>query len=392
MKAPRTRIAPNIYQYPDGRYEVLVSAAGRVAPATRFPATTPLEQIVQWIEAARKRLKQEARDLGETSHTQRGTLRSDAPDYLAQIQGRAGSASDTSHLRAWFEVVIEGVTLGDVPRSAITTGHVNKAISQWQQAPSAHAIRRVRIRGYTRHGSDIEDHERAAPATSGRIVAALTIRHRCRVLQDLYRTLDRQPDAPTPWTPVDYAKVLERLAQIDARTFGRFYVAAATGQRPCQIGLAQAADVLLVAGLESWVVRNAKGEPAHTILLNPIQVAAWQAFIAADAWGAFDTSSYGKRVHAAGWPTGVRPYTARHSLARAALNRGASLGDVQAQLGHLDPNTTRRTYAPFQIAEQRRISEQLGGGRRTRAPRLGPYLGDVLKPRLVPGAKTGAKK
>lgn len=394
MKQPRTRIAPNIYRYPDGRYEVLVSAAGRQAPPTRFPAKTPIEQMEKWIAEARKKLTKEARDIhradfGRDASTARtGTLRTEAPDYFAQISGRPSTAADVSHLRAWFEVIVDRVVLGDLPLAAWTTAHVNKAIALWQTAPSPHAIRHVRIVGYGRKGQTIERHERRAPATSGRIVSALTIRHRCRVLEDFFHTTFGKKAE----TPVDDAKVpprhsnppatvpvelvqtvLERLSTSDRKMFARFYLATTTGQRPCQIGRARPEDVQPTA----WLVRNAKGEPAHSIVLNPAQRAAWKAFIAADAWGSFDTSAYGKAIHAAGWPNGVRPYTARHSLAREALRRGASLGDVQALLGHLDPNTTRRTYAPFQVEEQQSISD-----------RLAPYLADVLKPRLT---KKGGK-
>lgn len=412
MKQKRTRIAPNIYRYEDGRCEVIVSAAGRQAPPTRFPAGTPIEQMERWATEARRRLTKEARDLGEAEpKTRSGTLRSEAPSYFAQIGGRPGTAADISHVRAWFDVIIDSVMLGDLPLVAWTTSHVNKAIAQWQTAPSAHAIRRVQITGFSRRkrgegarsrgraraDRPVEAHERSAPATSGRIVSALTIRHRCRVLDDFFHTTFGKKTA----TPVDEAKVpprhvnppatvpaellltvLERLSVIDQCAFARFYVAATTGQRPYQIGIARPEDVQIIGRTSGvWLVRNAKGEPAHSIVLNTSQVAAWHAFIEAEAWGAFSTSSYGKAIHAAGWPKGVRPYTARHSLAREALKRGASLGDVQALLGHTDPNTTRRTYAPFQVEEQQGISA-----------RLAPYLADVLKPRLAAGAKKGAKR
>src|SRR6185436_11194502 len=185
-----------------------------------------------------------------------------------QIAGRPSTAADTSHLRAWFEVRVDGVLLGDLPLVAWRTGHVNKAIGQWQTAPSPHAIRRVRITSYGRKGRAIEHHERRAPATSGRVVSALTIRHRCRVLQDFFRTSGGKKAA----TPVDEAKVparhknppatvpvevirsvLERLSTLDAKTFARFYVAATTGQRPVQIGRATPDDLQLVGRTGIWL-------------------------------------------------------------------------------------------------------------------------------------------
>jgi integrase len=251
------------------------------------------------------------------------------------------------------------------------------------------------IRGYTRKGSTIRTHTakaatvpdyvRTAPATSGAIVSALTIRHRCRVLGELWTTLDgegadtpidaakipaRTKTPPSTVPPAVMQSVIEKLALIDAKDFARFFVHAVTGQRPCQIGRARPDDVQLEHGI--WLVRNAKGEPAHTIALNAQQVSAWRLFIAADAFGEFDTSKYGKRIHAAGWPKGIRPYAARHSLAADAIRRGISLGDLQGLLGHASPETTRRFYAPFQIQQQRAVSEKMS-----------PYLADVLKPRLV---------
>jgi integrase len=102
-------------------------------------------------------------------------------------------------------------------------------------------------------------------------------------------------------------------------------------------------------------------------------VAAWEAFVVADAWGAFDTSKYGKQIHAAGWPKGITPYKARHSFAAAAIRSGVSLGDLQGLLGHASPTTTR-IYAPLLMDRQRVVSEQVKG-----------YLADVFKLKLVKG-------
>jgi integrase len=362
-----------------------------------------------------------------------GTLEGDASRYLNQIAGREGSKADGSHLRAWFdvEVVVDHVRvrLGGLARADWTAEHVNLAIAAWQKKPSPHAIRKVvvrasqrdahtigthriaattvkahdrtghacaTVRGYERQGSVITEHaraahtirryERTAPATSGHIVATKTIRHRCRVLAHLFHTLDG-PKAPTPvddarvpkhsqTPPVTVsaeviAKTLEKLVALDEKMFARFYLHAVTAQRPCQIERAQPGDVLL-GDERSWLVRNAKGEPAHTFALNDHHVRAWEYFIKVDAWGTFDRSEYGKVIHKAGWPKGVRPYSARHSLAVDAIRRGVSLGDVQAMLGHTQIQTTRTFYAPFQVDRQRVVSEQMA-----------PYLADVLKPRLV---------
>ena len=430
-KAAQARLEHGIYQYPDGRYEAIVTVAG-VKYVQRFPATTDRQVIRDWIAQRRDGLRTERRAYGEMTRADRaqltGTLEGDAPEYWAQIAGRASFAADRSHTRAWFDVVIDGQRLGDLPRSAWTTAHVNKTIAHWLAKPSAHAIRKVRvkgyarkemtisehaitgttvraharvgesygtIRGYTRKGSTISahtakaatvpDYVRTAPATSGAVVSALTIRHRCRVLGELWQTLDgpgaatpvaaakipaRTKTPPSTVPPAVMQSVIEKLALIDAKDFARFFLHAVTGQRPCQIGRARPDDVQLEHGI--WLVRNAKGEPAHTIALNAQQVSAWRLFIAADAFGEFDTSKYGKRIHAAGWPKGIRPYAARHSLAADAIRRGVSLGDLQALLGHSSPETTRKFYAPFQLQQQRAVSEKMS-----------PYLADVLKPRLV---------
>jgi integrase len=136
-------------------------------------------------------------------------------------------------------------------------------------------------------------------------------------------------------------------------------VLATTGQRPAQLMRAQPGDVQLEDGL--WIVRSAKGAPAHTITLNGEMVSAWRAFLAADAWGPYDSSLHARRVHAAGWPKAVRPYNLRHSVMIDALSRGVDLGDVQGLAGHTSPATTRRFYGPLAIDRQRKISNQLNG-------------------------------
>jgi integrase len=143
-----------------------------------------------------------------------------------------------------------------------------------------------------------------------------------------------------------------------------------TGQRPVQIMRTEPEDLDLAQGL--WLVRSAKGEPAHTITLTTEMRQAWQAFVEAEAWGPYDTSLHANRLHEAGWPAGLRPYTARHALMRDALALGVDLGDVQGLAGHTSPLTTRRFYGPLQIGRQREVSQKLEG-----------RLSELFAPRLV---------
>lgn len=397
-RAPRyVKVERNIYRYPDGSLEAKLRITGYPPKLERFAADTQIEKIRRWLADTAIALKAtpapravEAQAFGERKADGRrrpgsSTLELDAPGYWDQIKGTPRFTADRSHTRAWFDVTIDGERLGDLHRSAITWQHVNRAIAQWQTMPSPHAIRKVRASAYMRGTQSVKASVRSAPATSGAIVGPLTIRHRCRVLEELYRKLDGKK-APTPIDDADVPKrpksvpvtvpvttietTLRTLSQLDAKTYARFAVVNTCAQRPCQVGRARPEDVNLEAG--TWLVRSAKGAPAHTITLDEPQAAAWAVFLVAEAWGTFDTTKYGRLIHEAGWPAGIRPYAARHSFAAAAIAAGVNLGDLQALLGHSTPDTTRRSYAPFQIDRQRIVS----GTMKT-------YLADVFKLRLV---------
>ena len=91
-------------------------------------------------------------------------------------------------------------------------------------------------------------------------------------------------------------------------------------------------------------------------------VAAWESFIAAGAWGHFDGSDYAKALYAAGWPTDVRPYQARHSVALELGERGIDLGDVQGWLGHKHVTTTGEHYAPVLVSRLKQASLTMAAG------------------------------
>jgi len=395
----RITLAPGIRRDASGiEAEVKVRGARRFA---RFPPNTPIAAVQRWQETERKTLRKVDpfdRVVRGRPTESGGTLETAATRFLPQIAGRASFKADRSHLRAWFSVIgRHGRPLGELPLALITSEDLNLAIAQWQTAPSRREVRRIRVTGYARETPQDDDTIRAAviraydrqtPVTSGQVVAAKTIRHRCRMFDELCRTLQlpspvrdaKIPKLPKPHPigmPIDTVRdVAHALAAAaaqssdHAKTYARFAVLATTGQRPCQVMRTQPDDLQRDAGL--WIVRSAKNEPVHTITLNAEMIAAWDLFVAAAAWGPYDTTLHARHVHAAGWPKGIRPYVARHAVMIDALAAGVRLDDVQGLAGHTSPLTTRQFYGPLAVSRQRQVSDALTG-----------RLAGVFGPRLV---------
>lgn len=338
----RRRVATGVYEDRSGLAAVV--KVGRRRREQRFPPGTSLEFIQAW----RQRVCEDFLDDQDAgAPTLPGTYADDLEGYLQVIATRVAFRADRSHLRAWLPA------LGAKLRRQVRPSHVGTVVRQWQ--------------------------------TAGK--SARTIRHRLRVLRELYRRLDG-PHAPTPvtgialpripaphpvavpWAMVQrVAKSLER-GKVGVKAHGptkrrsrvhypdpvkghaRFLVLATTGQRPAQVMRAEPADVDLKRRI--WFVRPAKGGTAVALPLDPAMVRAWKAFMAAKAWGPYDSRSFSLLLRRHGWPAGVRPYQLRHTLAIDLILGGADLGDVQAALGHRQIETTRRHYAPIQLARLRR--------------------------------------
>jgi integrase len=339
----RVRIANGIYR---DQYGLAATVkVGRVQREQRFPLDEPLDRLQAWQARTRADLTDE-RDAAAAIDEPipvRGTYASDLPRHLKRIQGRASYRSDRSHLRAWLPFI------GHLKRTAIRPSHVRIAFAAWLAAGKS----------------------------------ARTIRHRRRVLRELYQLLDGaharpplagvkvpKPDDPHP-TAVPRATIRKVAASLKkgktgvkrhgprrtlalvryaepAKTYARFLVRATTGQRPSQIMRAEPADVDLKRRI--WFVRAGKGGRAIPLPLTPDMVAAFKAFAAAKAWGPFDARSFSKTLRRHGWPAGVRPYTLRHTFAIDHLLAGTSLEDLQGLLGHKQIETTRRHYAPVLLA------------------------------------------
>lgn len=329
--ARRKRIGKGIYRDTYGLSATVKVGTGADARQRekRFPFDTPLKDIRTWQEAIRGELRAAH---SRPASIARGTLEADAKVYLAQVKHLASYKSRVCEVDAWTALY------GRLRRSQLTSEHVRKARAEW--AADKYAVK--------------------------------TINNRVQTLRHLYRLLDG--DAAV--TPADGVKPLHVPASAkvlvsaqtfrtvaanltDAKTRARFMVIASTGVRPSELKRAERGDVDL--GRRVWVVRTGKGGSPRAFWLNDDMQAALTAFVAVEAWGAFDGSDYAKALYAAGWPKDVRPYQARHSVALELGERGIDLADVSAVLGHTDIVTTRRHYAPVLSSRLKHASESLAG-------------------------------
>ncbi len=201
--------------------------------------------------------------------------------------------------------------------------------------------------------------------------AKKTCNHRVRALRGMFHyrfgrkaatpcddidKLEEPAASPRVVSVATIQKVLARLG--DPKVRARFMVLVSTGQRPAQLKRAAPDDVDLRRGV--WMVRPAKrGNPIPVILTDDMR-AAFRAFKAADAWGYFDGSDYAKALYAAGWPRGVRPYNAKHTVAITLAEQGAEWEDIRDWFGQKDIKTTR-IYTGLVLRRTRATAARLQG-------------------------------
>lgn len=303
---------------------------GGVQREARRDSDTPIEQLKRLREDMIRALRIKH---GHTKPT-RDTLKADSKRYLEHMEttlAKATYASRVCEIEAWYPA------LGHLPRPTITRDHILDVRKGWLAD------------GY----------------------APKTCNHRTRALAHLWRYLDGKK-APTPLddiaklaeppanpqfvTVATIKRVVARIA--NPQTRARFMVLVSTGQRPAQLKRAQPADVNLKRGL--WLVRPAKGGSRIPVVLTDDMIAAWEVFIAANAWGEFDSSDYAKQLYKAGWPEDVRPYNAKHTVAIALANADAEWEDIKDFFGHKDIKTTR-IYTGHVLNRLKGTAERLSG-------------------------------
>lgn len=324
-----------------GTIRATVKVAG-IQKEHRFTPGTPARVIKGWKARTEWKLRKRYPAASDAS-AKKGTLKADAPRYLAMVRHLADWVTRRSEIRAWFP------HLGDRARHTFDREDIMSIIGIWKVAK----------------------------------VANRTINNRVSALRDLFYKLDGD-DAVTPCDHVPFLKppptpsrrvdpemvnrVLMNLwAKAHATTTARgrqtnhaltdrarLMVLASTGRRPCEVERAELDDLNLHQRV--WGVRDAKGGWTAGIYLNDEMLIAWQAFIDADAWGPFP-AHFARRLRDAGWPKKLRAYNNRHSAWIAASELGADLSDIQAGAGHKHISTTREHYVPVLNSRMQKLSE-----------------------------------
>jgi integrase len=315
----------------------------------RYPPKTPLRVIRAWRQDTEAKYRRRS-----PAKPSRGTLAADVKVYLKQVRHLVSAPELASVLGAWTE------RFGHKPRWSITPEDVRLTRNAWLEAD----------------------------------VKPKTVNNRTAALRRLYRVLD----GPRAWSPVDEVEPLavgrtppvfvtpetirktydglvtqeQRGLLRNPQTRARFMVLAASGVRPSELMRAKPGDVDLERRV--WRTRDGKGgvRPGGMFLTDDL-LAAFRLFVEADAWGAFNTGSFAKRLRSAGWPRGVRPYQLRHTVGQALSEAGVDLADVAAVLGHSRPDTTRRYYVPV-----------LGGRMQEAMTQIGTRLGWATPPPVAP--------
>ncbi len=346
------RVARGIFQDDTG-YRAQASFRGKKRER-RFPLGTSLRKMQAWQESARTELRK-GRVIFRNAA---GTLSADIRRYLSQVKHLVGYKSRRSELHAWAQLYPR------MDRAYLEPEDVRRAVSVWLT------------------GDPVRDIRKCAPKT---------VRNRLVALASLYHMLDQQPGERTPPSPTDgitvavqkrrpayvtteiIRLVVENLKQqeqsktgrkkrgrlLDAKTRARFMVMAATGIRPAMLKRVQPGDVDLER--RTWMVAGAKGGEPIGFYLNDDMLAAWEVFVQADAWGEYDTRSMARVLRTAGWPKGIRPYNARHSIGQDLSEHGTDYRDIADWLGHADPETTRQFYVPILTGRMRAMSDRLNG-------------------------------
>lgn len=312
----------------------------------KFPVDTPIDYLKKFRAHQEKIAADAAQVHAFKTHTS-GSFVRDIVQFLKTRKRLPCFKSDRSHLRPWAR------RFGRLSRHSITRQMVILALADWtDKAPRElrHRLNILRQVFYFKDGD-------LAPTPCDRISSK---KHSFLKPKKTRPKLVGDDTIGTVAQNLLKAELNGRLR--DGKTRARYLVLATCAKRPCQLMRADPKDVDLVTRV--WDVVPAKNSTGGPLYLNNEMLEAWKLFVAADAWGKYDSRSFSKTIRRNGWPGGrggIRPYNMRHQTLQTMRNRGADLGGVQQAAGHESPDTTARFYVTGELEESKKVSTLVDG-------------------------------
>lgn len=354
-RVPRRKIAKWVYRVGGSLIGKVQVGSGDTALQTEkpFDPDTATKEIQRWAETERQRL------LKLRAGVVRGSIAADVPVYLKDQEHKESYASKKSELGAWVK------ELGSMRRHQVRETHIVGVISRWLAAGVSKKtiVNRCRtlhhffvtLLGDKKARTPLDNVEIPKPdkRRPQPVAAALIIRTEKNLRATV--ALAQQRLAKEMKKPAEQRKprqfVLE--AANAARAHGRFMVQATDGVRPSQMRRVEPDDVDLANRLVQ--VRPGKGGLPIVIAMNDESLAAWRAFVDADAFGSYDDSKYRRRLRSAGWPKGLDPYMTKHTVGIALAEAGADHEDIKDRFGHTDTKTVK-IYTGTPVKRLRRVA------------------------------------
>ena len=334
-------------------YTVSVRVNGRLI-TKQFPAGTSFDAMKAWRDQQR----------AQVNGSVGGSFAADVETYLEkpEVAARKYVSQERAILRLWVH------ELGaDRPRRSITRDEIEAVLQRW-------------LKRYKEP----------------------TVYHRRSTLLGLFTTLDgagaanpvKDTTCPKAWVPADHSVPFATLSAIvDAMTPWRYprkgirqpaiaqlvaRVMIAVGLRPVDLQRVRRHDLDWQAETLRWPAsKKGKGVPARPYQLNPEALAAFRAFDAANAYGAFKPEAVSHSFKRAarrvcGADTSIHLYVLRHSVGADLYRVRGDLATVGRALGHAPGSRATAQYAQGANADVDRAAMMALSAARTAALSAAP--------------------
>jgi site-specific recombinase XerD len=338
-RGARERVATGIYR--DARGFSIVAVVGGEHHERRYPLGTGIRTLMDRREDLKAELRREQARTAATS-PQFGTLKADAPRYLAAVHSMPSYAARAWQIGLWVEA------LGHRQRDAINPADVSTQLHTWHAAGDApqtcNHLRTALVQLYVRlDGKEARNPARAVPKfrVEAPVARALPVLAVARILRQFRpRSQTRARLAVIATTGISHAEMM-RLMPDDIRPH------------------------VLIARAR----RKGHGTQPRTIPLTKHARLALRAFVRSACWGRFSTASMRSRFldacERAGYSgRGWRPYDLRHTFATAVALASGDDRAVQELLGHTDRKTGQRYTLGSVDARVAKAIEALDGANR----------------------------